>query len=71
MKMNEHIELIKKAIEHQEGLVAKESWLTHIKLDELTEIEFQMLEVLVIGACQALTAQSLFLRQLEEKGKLK
>ena len=69
--MNEHIELIKKAIDPQESLAAKENWLKWIKWDELTETELKMLEVLVIGACQALTAQSLFLRQLEEKGKLK
>ena len=69
--MNERFELLKKAIAPQEGLVAKESWLAHIDWDKLTETEKQMLEVLVIGACQALTAQSLFLRQLEEKGKLK
>lgn len=69
--MNEHIELIKKAIEPQEDLVAKESWLKWIKWDELTETELKLLEVLVIGACQALTAQSMFLRNLEEKGKLK
>lgn len=66
--MNERIELIKRAIDPQESLAAKENWLKWIKWDELTETELKML---VIGACQALTAQSLFLRQLEEKGKLK
>ena len=69
--MNECIELIKKAIEPQESLAAKESWLKHINWDKLTKEEFKMLQLLVIGACNALTMQSLFLRQLEEKGKLK
>lgn len=69
--MNERFEIVKKAIAPQEDLAAKESWLKHIDWDKLTDYEKSMLEVLVIGACQALTAQSLFLRQLEEKGKLK
>lgn len=69
--MNERIELIKKAIEPQHVLAAKLSWLDDIKLDQLTNEELQMLEILVIGACNALTAQSVFLRQLEQKGKLK
>lgn len=69
--MDERFEILKKAVEPQESLAAKESWLKHIDWDKLTNYEKSMLEVLIIGACQALTAQSLFLRQLEEKGKLK
>lgn len=69
--MNERFEILKKAVEPQVTLAAKPHWLKHIEWDKLTDYEKSMLEVLVIGACQALTAQSLFLRQLEEKGKLK